>query len=174
MRGRWEGRAPGAKMATVTRERPAHDFERVFREHRPALWRTIYAFTGGRRDVTEEVVAEAFARALAHARHIREPLPWLYRTAFRLATAELGRDRRRGERDPDAVVEPGEVGEVMEALRALSPTQRAAVVLRYEAGFTVAEVAERLGMASPTVRVHLHRARKRLRRLLGSEEVDDA
>jgi DNA-directed RNA polymerase specialized sigma24 family protein len=35
------------------------------------------------------------------------------------------------------------------------------------------EVADRMGIASPTVRVHLHRGRKRLRELLGSEEVGD-
>jgi DNA-directed RNA polymerase specialized sigma24 family protein len=31
-----------------------------------------------------------------------------------------------------------------------------------------------MGTAQPTVRVHLHRGRKRLRELLGTEEVDDA
>ena len=72
----------------------AHDFARVFREDGPGLWRTIYAFTGGRRDITEDVVAEAFARAIAYGGTIREPLPWLYRTSFRLAQTELKRERR--------------------------------------------------------------------------------
>jgi DNA-directed RNA polymerase specialized sigma24 family protein len=36
----------------------------------------------------------------------------------------------------------------------------------------VAEVAHRMGVAEPTVRVHLYRGRKRLRELLGTEEVD--
>ena len=38
----------------------------------------------------------------------------------------------------------------------------------------VSEVARRMGIGPPTVRVHLHRGRKRLRELLGEEEVDDA
>ena len=37
---------------------------------------------------------------------------------------------------------------------------------------TTSEIAHRMGIAQPTVRVHLHRARKRLRELLGVEEVD--
>jgi RNA polymerase sigma-70 factor (ECF subfamily) len=59
----------------------------------------------------------------------------------------------------------------MRALRKLSPNQRAAVVLRFEADLPVDEVARRMGIASPTVRVHLHRGRARLRELLGAEEV---
>ena len=30
---------------------PEHDFDRLFREDGPGLWRTMVAFTGGRRDV---------------------------------------------------------------------------------------------------------------------------
>ena len=54
----------------------------------------------------------------------------------------------------------------MAALRQLSPNQRAAIVLRFEADLPIDEVAKRMGAAAPTVRVHLHRARKRLRELL--------
>ncbi|MGH2589417.1 MAG: hypothetical protein ACRDGW_01305, partial [Actinomycetota bacterium] len=34
-----------------------HDFERLFAEEGPRVWRTIYAFTAGRRDIAEEAVA---------------------------------------------------------------------------------------------------------------------
>ncbi|MEO8423875.1 MAG: hypothetical protein ABI595_08180 [Actinomycetota bacterium] len=62
-----------------------HDFERVFRDDGPGLWRAIYAYTGGRRDIADDAVAEAFARAIAHAGSIRDPIAWVYRTAFRIA-----------------------------------------------------------------------------------------
>ena len=154
--------------------RDAHDFARVFREDGPGLWRTIYAFTGGRRDITEDVVAEAFARAIAYGGTIRDPLPWLYRTSFRLAQTELKNERRRhAQPEPGGFVDPPELAGLLEALRRLSPNQRAAVVLRYEADLPVDEVARRMGIASPTVRVHIHRARARLRALLGAEEVGD-
>jgi RNA polymerase sigma-70 factor (ECF subfamily) len=58
----------------------------------------------------------------------------------------------------------------MRALRRLSPSQRAAIVLRFEEGYTVEEVARRMGMAAPTVRVHIHRGRKRLREILGAQD----
>ncbi len=152
----------------------AHDFAEIFRSDGPGLWRTIYAFTGGRRDVAEDVTAEAFARGIAHAGTIRDPLPWLYRTAFRLAQDEVRTERRRAApADPPAAQDPPEVAGLMRALRELSPNQRAAIVLRYEADLPVADVARRMGIAQPTVRVHIHRGRARLRDLLGDEEIDD-
>jgi DNA-directed RNA polymerase specialized sigma24 family protein len=66
-------------------------FEQLFRQTAPGLWRTIFAFAGGRAAVADDAVAEAFARALERISQIREPVPWLYRTAFRLAAEDLRR-----------------------------------------------------------------------------------
>ena len=151
----------------------AHDFERLFRDDGPGLWRALYAYSGGRRDVADEAVAEAFARAIAYRRGIRDPLAWMYRTAFRIAAEEMRRDKARPATS-DVTVELPELGELLNALRQLSPHQRTAIVLRFEEGLSVEEVARRMGIVSPTVRVHIHRGRKRLRELLGAEEADDA
>lgn len=139
-----------------------------------AVFRVLYAFTAGRRDIAEEATAEAFARAIAHGDRIRDPLPWIYRTAFRVAQRELKRERRPSSEDVRARGNeaPG-LEHIVDALRQLSPNQRAAVVLRYEADLPVAEIARRMGIGAATVRVHLHRGRNRLRELLGAEEVDD-
>jgi RNA polymerase sigma-70 factor (ECF subfamily) len=163
-----------ADMRRRTAPGVRHDFDALFREHAPGVARTMYAFTAGRRGIAEEATAEAFAQAIAHSDSIREPVRWIYRTAFRLASAELRRERRPA---PEIVrVEPVEagLGPLVDALRALSPNQRAAVVLRYEADLPVGEIARRMGMSTATVRVHLHRGRNRLRELLGAEENDDA
>ena len=61
-----------------------------------------------------------------------------------------------------------------QALRQLSPAQRAAVVLHYEADLSVQEVAQRMGTSVGAVKVHLFRGRRRLRELLGAEEAGDA
>lgn len=120
-------------------------------------------------------MAEAFARAIQHEARIRDPLAYLYRVAFRVATAELKRERRQGPLvDRPVRQTPAELEDLMRALRELSPKQRAAVILRYEADLPTHEVARRLGMSTATVRVHIHRGRAKLRSLLGTEEVDDA
>lgn len=150
------------------------DFDALFREHADEVFRAMYAFTGGRRAIAEEAVAEAFARVIAAGRRVRDPIPWIYRTAFRVAADELRRERRQ----PPVAVEadeeaPAGLAHVVDALRTLPPNQRAAVVLRYEADLPVREIASRMGISAGTVRVHLHRGRNRLRTLLGSEELDD-
>lgn len=148
------------------------DLAAIYRDDGPGLWRTIYTFTGGRYAMTEDVVAEAFARALTYDGRIQDPVAWLYRVAFRLAQQELKDDRRRGQQ-VDAAAPPYELTGLIDALRKLSANQRAAIVLHHEADLPIDEVARRMGVASPTVRVHIHRGRKRLREILGSEEVTD-
>ena len=151
-----------------------HDFDALFRDHADGVYRTLFAFTAGRRALAEEATAEAFARALVHAERIREPVAWIYRTAFRIALDELRRERRPvPEAATQRPIDEG-LGRLVDALRHLSPNQRAAVVLRYEADLPVDEVARRMGTSAATVRVHLHRGRNRLRELLGSEEIEDA
>ena len=62
------GGYPRSREAWVFRrravsERESESLEALFRDAGPELWRAIYGFTGGRRQLTEDAVAEAFARA---------------------------------------------------------------------------------------------------------------
>lgn len=150
------------------------DYVALYRTVGPVLWRAIYAYSGSQRDVADDAVAEAFARAIQHDGAIRQPRSWLYRTAFRIAAAELRRTRSQTEVGERAYDPPGELAEVTAALRKLSPNQRAAVYLHYRADLPIREVARLMGISVAAVKVHLHRGRKRLRELLGTEEVDDA
>jgi len=151
------------------------DYQQVFTDAAPGLWRTIYAFAAGRRAVADDAVAEAFARALEQQGRIRDPVPWLYRTAFRLAAEDLRRERREPEAASDrAAASAAGLGALVPALRQLSPAQRAAIVLHYEADLPVREVARQMGTSEAAVKVHLFRGRRRLRELLGDEEVDGA
>lgn len=52
-------------------------------------------------------------------------------------------------------------------------SQRTAVVLFYFEDRPVAEIADLLGCAPATARVHLHKARRRLAATLGGEVDDD-
>ena len=157
------------------REGVERDIERLYRESAPQLWRSIYGFAGGRRHLAEDAVAEAFARAIERRNEIRDPLAWIYRTAFRIASRELQQERRSPPPSPDPVpgIDPADVQDVLSALWTLSPNQRAAVVLHDQEGFTAPEVGRLIGISAATVRVHLFRARRRLREVLGGEEDRD-
>lgn len=145
-------------------------FDELYRRAGPRLWRTMLAYTGGRKDITDDVVAEAFARTLERATQVRSFEPYLYRVAFRLAAAELRRVPTVADvPDVGERVDP-ELTELFAALRSLSPGQRAAVFLRYQGDLPVADVARLMGTSSAVVRVHLMRGRRRLAELLGDED----
>ena len=160
-----------------TEERPVGEWDRLFREVWAPLWRAVYVYSGGRRAFADEVAAEAFTKLFERWESVKDPRAWLYRVAFRLAKDELRREDRRippslePSTDDD---EPEGVLAVVQALRQLPPKQRAAIVLHYRLDLPVREVAHVLGISVATAKVHLHRGRKRLRELLGSEEVADA
>ncbi len=161
---------PPTRSETRSSRQDAVPIEGLFTELAPALYRALYAYTGRNAAIAEDATAEAFARALAYQTSIRDPRAWLYRTAFRIATMELRELGTRGFELPDAAVDPPEVIDVAAALRQLTPNQRAAIVLRYVADLPTREVARALGMSTATVRVHVFRARARLRTLLLDEE----
>jgi len=150
------------------------DLSRLYVEEGDRLWRAVYAWTGDA-DVTDDAVAEAFTQALRRGRELRDPLAWIWRVAFRLAAGEL-KDRRRrgvGADVPERGYEmPESAQDVLSALRRLSPSQRAAIVLHHYADYPVKEVAAIMGSTSMAVRVHLSAGRKRLRGAW--EETSDA
>ena len=61
--------------------------------------------------------------------------------------------------------------ELVAALAMLSERQRAAVVLHHAVGYPVREVASIIGSTPAAVKVHLMRARRRLRELLGETDA---
>ena len=114
------------------------------------------------------------ARSLVQ-RPVREPVPYLYRVAFRIAAADLKEASRQTEllQSDRTAEDPELAADLMAALRRLSPSQRASVYLHYRADLPVREVAQVMGTSSAAVRVHLMRGRRRLAELLReSEEVE--
>jgi len=141
--------------------------ERVYREHSTQIWRGIYAYAGGREDIADDSVAEAFAQALVHSGRIEAPLPWLYRVAFRQAARTLRKEAPLGRpsvepEDLSAELDhrPGSLG----ALAFLPDNQRAIVFLYYYADMSIGEIARARDISAVNVRVQLHRARQTLRR----------
>lgn len=93
------------------------DLGALFEEFASPLYRALYAFTGRRAEIAEDVTAEAFARAVGYKEGIRDPRAWLYRTAFRLAAAEMRNERRHGgEIAEQATEDPGGLAEIADAL----------------------------------------------------------
>jgi RNA polymerase sigma-70 factor (ECF subfamily) len=151
-----------------TADAATSDVERLYREQGKRFWWALLGYSGDP-EVASDAVAEVFAQLLRRRDAVRAPANWVWRAAFRIATAELG---RRSDVRPTGVEESYEMdepSEVLAALRRLSPRQRAAVLLHHHAGYSLKEIASILGSSPATVGVHLTRGRRRLREILETE-----
>jgi RNA polymerase sigma-70 factor (ECF subfamily) len=161
----------------------------LFRTQRKPLWGLAYRLTGSVEDA-EDVVQEAFLRLVADPPDApaHELGRWLARVATNLGIDALRRRRRRAyvgpwlpspvetaEDDPLAAIaselpSPEQRYGLAEsstyafllALEALSPRQRAALLLRDVLGHSGSETAELLGTSEGNVRVLHLRARRAL------------
>ena len=148
----------------------ASGIEHVYKETGNRLWWALLGYTGDP-EIASDATAEAFARALGAADKIRDPAAWIWRVAFRVATAHL-LEARRSYLDPKASYEMDQQAlGVVVALRQLTHCQRAVFVLFYLDDRPRNQIAELLGMAPATVSVHLHRARHKLRAILGGDDA---
>lgn len=156
------------------------DWEDILRREGPAAWRTAYRILGNRADA-DDCLQEAFLAALEVSRRaeVRHWRALLQRLAAARAVDRLRRRVARRGRAADwaAVPDPGpgpaqgaEDAELADGLRAalarLVPTQAEVFWLHCIEGWSYEEVARHLAVSASAVGVHLHRARRHLRRLL--------
>jgi RNA polymerase sigma-70 factor (ECF subfamily) len=164
----WVGTSIGEESRIATES----EVELVFQSHAGQVWRAVMAMSAGRREIADEATAEAFARLFDYRQGVRDPVAWVFRTAFRLGAAEMRRERGLEAEFPDQRVDQPELPTDLQALLgALSADQRVAVFLFYFADLPVSEVARLSGSTSAVVRVRLHRARRVLKTLLEPVEV---
>lgn len=149
-------------------------FTRLFREHYHDVRR--YALRRLGPDSADDVAAETFSVAWRRFDRMprEEPLPWLYGVARNITRARMREMRREGrltalDTDPGTPDPTGTVVDRESALLVigrLSDTDRELVMLLAWEGLEIQEAARALGCSTPTARVRLYRARKRIERLL--------
>ena len=168
-------------MPSLASPLAAH-IEAAFREHRAFLWGLCYRLTGNAADA-DDVVQETFVRALRSppARTDEPWRPWLVRVALNLGRDVLRRRRRRSydgawlpspipaePADPEG--EPSGRYDRLEsvtfafllALEALTPAQRAVLILRDVFDYSVRETAAALEFSEANVKTLHLRARRAL------------
>jgi RNA polymerase sigma factor (sigma-70 family) len=151
-----------------------NDFEQFFRNHYEPVVGSLRLALPHAGASAEDAAQVAFTKAALKWRAVARmdrPATWVYVVAARELRRQVGRDMRLpgGETpleplatdDPAAAVATTTVIEQM--LDRLTARQRLAVVLRFEADLTVAEVAKAMGCAIGTAKSTLHEALSRLR-----------
>jgi RNA polymerase sigma-70 factor (ECF subfamily) len=155
-------------------------FDRFF----AAEYRRVVGLTTvlcGRPAVAEELAQDAFMAAFRHWDRISgydDPAAWVRRVAVNLTTSALRRRTREARalfrtsrRRPSPELELADPS-FWEAVRALPARQAQCVALHYLEDRPPGDIASLLGIAEPTVRVHLHRGRTALAARLG-EDLDE-
>jgi RNA polymerase sigma-70 factor (ECF subfamily) len=80
---------------------------------------------------------------------------------------EPGIEPASGQPGPDsAAIDRESAGQLAQALKRLSPNQRAAVLLQVQEGLTSREIAQVLNCSENTARVHIHRGLTALKKIL--------
>ncbi len=164
--------APGRRSRATSSRDDAEDFRQLFEATRARVVRTVW-YVVHDDEVAQEITQEAFLALFRHWRKVRSydrPDLWVRRVALQKAQREAARMRRRDHLErtanpppgPDALPDP----ELLDAIGALSPRQRAVVVLFYLEDRPMEEVADLVGCSTSTGFVHLHKARRRLAELL--------
>jgi RNA polymerase sigma-70 factor (ECF subfamily) len=141
----------------------------------------------GNREDAEDAAQEALVRAIERIDTLREPAAfggWVLQIAATVALNARARRKLRtheefaddagngtavpfAERPEDEAERSDLRARFASALAELPEAARASVLLCFVEGWNAREAAEVLGVAHGTVRSHLHRARRHLRRRLG-------
>jgi len=162
-------------------------WEEIVRAHSARVYRLAYRLTGNphdAEDLTQEVFVRVFRSLSSYTPGTFEG--WLHRITTNLFLDGARRRQRIrfeglgeefAQRLPGTELTPAQAwderhldGDIQDALRALPPDYRAAVVLCDIEGFSYEEIAATMGVKLGTVRSRIHRGRAQLRTALAHRD----
>jgi RNA polymerase sigma-70 factor (ECF subfamily) len=159
-------------------------FGELVERYTPRIYTHLIRLTRNREeaeDLTQETFIKAF-RFLASFDTTRSFRNWLYRIASNTGLNALRARRRRGQSvslDASPLADDGATKDIARmdlrdrlsgAVSELAPQAAMLVHLHYHEGMTIREAGDIVGLSEGAAKVALHRARKRLRKLLIEDE----
>jgi RNA polymerase sigma-70 factor (ECF subfamily) len=186
---------PSSPAGTARAIPSTESFEKIVDEYQRRLYGFALRMTGNREDA-EEIVQDAFVRAFRalgkmtpEQRAELRLQPWLYTITLNVTRNRLRSKKPtsvaldaladpdallsgtgEGPEQPEAIIERGtDMALVEQALLQLPMHLRAAATLRFIEGRSHPEIAEILNQPIGTVKSHVHRAVRILRRILGPQ-----
>jgi len=177
-----------AAVLARAREGDGEAFQALVEQHSRSVFRLAYRMTGNEQDA-EDVVQESFLRAYRQLGRFESRAnfgTWLYRIVANcsvdlMRSKQARHDQVRGDSLDEAAVDlpaadvPGpermaqsaEIERrVQDALRELSPLERAAFTLRHYEGRSIDEISATLGLGTSAAKHSVFRAVKKLRAAL--------
>ena len=145
-------------------------FEAFYRRHARQAWARLYRITGNGA-TADDLLQRAFLRFLTEADASRsegELVSFLVKIATNLALDEIRKEKRRqisvvSDSTTSSVGRRAELRQDVEkALEVLEPRERAMLWMAHVDGFSHAEIAGMVSVGAASVKVLLHRARRKL------------
>ena len=181
------------------RDRRAAEFDRLMREHIPALYRSAYRWTGAvdqAEDLVQDLLIRLYPR-LEELRDLDQVKPWSIRVMYRIFIDQLRRqrnspvqfgfeesvdedapnelERSSEEGEPEVLVERQLAQErIAAAWMHLSDDHRIVLSMHDIEEYSLVEIATMTDTPVGTLKSRIHRARARLRDLLRRERSDEA
>ena len=174
-------RAPASTTAELSLVGSVESFDSFYAREFPRMVNVAHAMSGSRmaaEDLAQEAMLVAFKR-WAEVGTMERPGAWVRRVVLRRSASAY--HRRRAEARallrlaPLRSLQPAslslETREFWRAVRRLPDRQAEAIILHYLEQLPAIEIAEVMGCAPNTVKVHLHRGRKTLADRLDAEDI---
>lgn len=158
------------------------DFYSLYERYAQDVYR-FALYLCGNVQLAEEIASETFARAWTTPGEIRVATAkaYLFMIARNLYRGGLKRHAREAQLDeslPDLKPSPDilagtrmELQAVLEALKTLPETDRAALLMHAQDGMPYAEIAIALGISLAAVKIKIHRSRLKLNQLFNQEKA---
>ena len=170
-----DGQDATAEMVAAARAGDGGALDRLFRRFAPVVHGVLLGYV--QRADADDLTQDVFETALARLRELREDAAvpgWIVSIARRAALDAKRRRTPFADGAADALAEPGNVEErldadrALRAIRALPEAYRDTLMLRLVEGLTGPEIAARTGLTPGSVRVNLHRGMALLRDALAA------
>jgi RNA polymerase sigma-70 factor (ECF subfamily) len=153
------------------------DFDSLYREYAPRVHRFVLGLSGNAA-IADDVTAETFVRVWATRDRVRHETvrAFLFTIARNLWLQGIRSQWRH--REIDAAAEdpaPGphaqasgriDLERALQALAAIDPVDRAAILMRAQEDLSYEEIAQSLDLSVSAAKVRVHRARKKLNEIV--------
>jgi len=179
------GATEAAAVLARARQGDSDAFRALVEQHSRSVFRLAFRMTGNEQDA-EDVVQESFLRAYRQLGRFESRAnfgTWLYRIVSNcsvdlMRSKQARHDQVRGDSidegamelpavdvpGPERMAQSAEIDRrVQDALRELSPLERAAFTLRHYEGRTIEEISSTLGLGTSAAKHSVFRAVKKLR-----------
>jgi RNA polymerase sigma factor (sigma-70 family) len=188
---------PDLFRSSRSRNRRAEEFDRLVREHIPALFRAAYRWTGAvdrAEDLVQDLLTRLYPR-LDELRGLEQVKPWAVRVMYRIFIDQLRRQRNSPVRfgletsteedgqddgemtaddpEPDVLADRELTQErILAAWNELSEDHRVVLSMHDIEEYSLVEIAAVTDTPLGTLKSRVHRARAKLRELLQGNDPD--